>query len=277
MSPRHAGIITQVSRGMRLGGKLLQGLLLAWFVFPQLKLLERRELVERWCREVLDVLNVRLILHGEVPPQRVSSIFFVANHISWLDILVLNSIRQVRFVAKAELRSWPIIGALAKRTGTFFLQRKSMTQLSRLTRSLTSALRRGDCVAVFPEGTTTDGTSVRSFHSGLFEAPVIAGSLIWPIALRYVVSDGRPDTPLAFVGDESLVASIFKHLKQATITVHVSFAVPFESAGESRQDLCLRSHRTIEACLSRTPLFVGDGSDSWKLSAGQFFPPVSAA
>ena len=262
---------------MSLGGKLLKGLLLVWVVFPRLKPIEREALVEQWSREVLDVLNIRLVLHGELPPHRVSSVFFVSNHISWIDILILNAVRQVRFVAKAEVRSWPIIGQLAEETGTFFLRRNSPTELSHQTRSLTAALRRGDCIAVFPEGTTTDGTSVRSFHSGLFEAPVLAGSLIWPIALRYADSDGSPDPSLGFVGDESLVASIFKLLNRPTIAVHVSFAVPFESTGGSRHALCLRSHRAIEACLTGTPKFLDRGNHGWTPSAEDSFPPVPAA
>ena len=277
MSTARTGLLTRTERGIRLGGKLLKGLLLVRFVFPQLKPNEREALVEQWSREVLDVLNIRLVLHGELPPHRVSSIFFVANHISWIDILVLNAVRQVRFVAKAEVQSWPIIGQLARRTGTFFLQRNSPTEVGRLTRSLTSALRRGDCVAVFPEGTTTDGSSLRSFHSGLFEAPVLAGSLTWPITLRYVDSHGNPDTSLSFVGDESLVASIINLLKRATITVHIHFAVPFESSEGSRQDLCLKSHRAIEACLFDAPLLLDRGKDGWKPSADDSYPTVPAA
>lgn len=269
--------LTPLGRGIRLGLKLIKGLLLVWFVFPQLRKSARSALIEQWSREVIDVLNIRLMFHGELPPQRVSSIFFVANHISWIDILVLNAIRQVRFVAKTEVRSWPIIGPLARRTDTFFLRRNSPTELGRLVKSLTSALRKGDCVAVFPEGTTTDGTSVLFFHSGLFEAPILAGSLIWPIALRYVDSDGYPDPSLAFVGDESLVASIFKLLSRATIGVHVGIANPFESAGESRQDLCLRSHRAIEACLSGTSFLLDQGKDHGEPSADDSFRTAPAA
>ena len=94
--------LTQLQRGSRLVLKLLQGLLLIGCVFPHLRPSERDAIIESWCREVLDVLSVRVNLRGETPPEKVSSVLFVANHVSWMDILVMNACRRVRFVARAE-------------------------------------------------------------------------------------------------------------------------------------------------------------------------------
>ncbi len=80
-------------------------------------------IIKSWCREVLDVLSVRVNLRGETPPGKVSSVLFVANHVSWMDILVMNACRRVRFVAKAEVRQWPLVGWTAIRTGTNISQK----------------------------------------------------------------------------------------------------------------------------------------------------------
>jgi hypothetical protein len=101
-NPR-TGCLTQLQRGSRLVLKLLKGLLLIGCVFPQLRPSERDVIIESWCREVLDVLSVRVNLRGETPPGKVSSVLFVANHVSWIDILVMNACRRVRFVAKSAV------------------------------------------------------------------------------------------------------------------------------------------------------------------------------
>ncbi len=134
-SPRTSRL-TQLKRGGRLVLKLLEGLLLIRGVFPHIQPSERDRIIECWCREVLDVLSIRLILRGETPPGRVSSVLFVANHVSWMDILVINACRRVRFVAKTEVRQWPLVGWMAARTGTLFLKRTSPHDLARVTKGV---------------------------------------------------------------------------------------------------------------------------------------------
>jgi 1-acyl-sn-glycerol-3-phosphate acyltransferase len=135
----------------------------------------------------------RLSLHGDTPPANVSSVLFVGNHVSWLDSLVINACRRVRFVAKGEVRRWSLIGWLAARTGTVFLKRGSSRGLAGVAKRMRAILRRGQCVACFPEGTTTNSKSVNTFHSGLFESAVQAEALLWPIAIQYVRDDGVID------------------------------------------------------------------------------------
>jgi 1-acyl-sn-glycerol-3-phosphate acyltransferase len=254
MSGPRAGCLTRLRRGLYLVGHLVKGLVLVSVVFPRIRPVERDRLIEQWSRGALDILSVRLSLHGDTPPANVSSILFVANHVSWLDILVINACRRVRFVAKTEVRRWPVIGWLAARTGTIFFRRASPRELARAAKRMTAFLRRGHCVTFFPEGTTTDGTSVKTFHSGLFESALQAEALIWPIAIQYLRPDGVRDREIAFVGDQSLVSSIAGILGRPATDARLVFTSPIESATGDRRFLASRCREVIEQSLVGTPL-----------------------
>jgi 1-acyl-sn-glycerol-3-phosphate acyltransferase len=219
-------------------------------VFFRLEPARQDLLIERWCREVLNVLSIRLTMLGQTPPGKVSSVLFVANHISWLDILILNAGRRLRFVAKAEVRGWPLIGWMAARTDTLFLKRANPSQLARIVETAATRLRRGDCVAYFPEGTTTDGTSVQVFHSGLFEAAIAAQARIWPVGISYRRDDGLIDTDIAFLGSQSLVSSILNVLARQATQARLSFASPVESSAGDRRRLTDWCQRAVEQCLA---------------------------
>ncbi|MCS6896339.1 MAG: 1-acyl-sn-glycerol-3-phosphate acyltransferase, partial [Nitrospira sp.] len=187
------GCLTRIHRGIRLAGKLVEAVILIWVIFPRSESSSRDGMVERWCRQVLDILQIHLTVHGEAPRGRNSSPLFVANHISWIDVLLLHSCRRMRFVAKREVECWPLIGYLAAGTGTWFFKRTSPHELARVMQAAATALKEGDCVAFFPEGTTTDGTAVHAFHSGLFEAAIKAKARIQPVCIRYEQTDGTTD------------------------------------------------------------------------------------
>lgn len=242
--------MTRLIRGSRLCAKLLEACFLVGLVFPRLRPHERDRLIERWCRDVLRTLSLRLVLQGERPPAGVSSVLFVANHVSWLDILVLNACRRMRFVAKADLRRWPIVGWLATKTRTLFLRRTSTRELARITKAVGAALRHGQCVTLFPEGTTTDGSATQPFHSGLFEAAVSAEALVWPVALFYQGPDGSPARDIAFIGDQSLLSSVWKVLAKANLTVHVTFTEPLRGATGDRRELATCCRRAIDGSLA---------------------------
>lgn len=266
------GRLTQLTRGARLVGKLIEGLFLVGAVMPTVRPHDRDEIIEQWCREVLEALSIRLVFQGERPPEKVSSVLFVANHVSWMDILVINACRRAHFVAKAEVRQWPLVGWMAARTGTLFLKRTSLHELARATREVTASLRHGRCVALFPEGTTTDGTSVRTFHSGLFESAIHAEALIWPVAIQYRRHDGRHDADIAFVGDQTLVASIRAVLARPMTQARLSFAAPINSSTGKRRELTAWSRQAIERRLvSRSPMAPPHTEED------DTFPPLSAA
>jgi 1-acyl-sn-glycerol-3-phosphate acyltransferase len=269
--------LTQLSRGIRLIGKLSKGLVLIWFVFPRINPVQRDGIIERWCREVLEVLAIRLTLHGDTPPGRVSSVLFVANHVSWLDILVINACRRVRFVAKTEVRQWPLIGWMAAQTGTLFLKRSSLRELGRVTEGMSALLRRGDCVALFPEGTTTDGTSLQTFHSGLFESAIAAEALVWPVAIHYRRQNGARDCDVAFVGDQSLVCSIKNVLARPSTQAWLSFAAPLESSAGDRRALTGWCQQAIERSLAGHRQLPTCAGSLLRRPADDSFPPLTAA
>lgn len=269
------GRLTQLTRGARLVGKLIEGLFLVGAVMPVARPHERDVIIEQWCREVLDTLSIRLVFQGERPPENVSSVLFVANHVSWMDILVINACRRAHFVAKAEVRQWPLVGWMAARTGTLFLKRTSLHELARVTQGVTASLRRGQCVALFPEGTTTDGASLQAFHTGLFESAIHAEALVWPVAIQYRRQDGRHDAAIAFVGDQTLVASIRTVLTRPMTQARLSFAAPIESSAGNRRELTAWSRQAIERRLtSRSPLASPSPPQSQE---DDTFPPLSAA
>ncbi len=269
------GRLTQLRRSARLAGQLIQGLFLVGAVMPVVPPRERDAIIEQWCRDVLETLSIRLVFHGDRPPENVSSVLFVANHVSWIDILIINACRRAHFVAKAEVRQWPLVGWMAARTGTMFLKRTSLHELARVTKDVTASLRRGQCVAVFPEGTTTDGASLQTFHSGLFESAIHADALVWPVAIQYRQPDGQRDGDLAFVGDQTLVASIRAVLSRPATQARLSFASPIESSAGNRRELTAWSRQAIERGLAgRSPLAPQSPPDTRE---DDTFPPLSAA
>jgi 1-acyl-sn-glycerol-3-phosphate acyltransferase len=247
------GCLTKIGRGIRLLGKLFEAVVLVWLVFPRIRSPRHDDIIERWCRDVLDILDVRVTVHGETPAGKVPSVLFVANHISWLDILLLNACQRVRFVAKEEVRAWPLIGWIAARTGTLFLKRTSTHHLARVMQSTAASLRRGDRIAFFPEGTTTDGSSVQTFHSGLFESAIRANALIWPIGISYRRLDGTLAADIAFVGNQSLISSLLNVLSQPTTHARLSFSSPVDSSTGDRRRLTALCRIAVERSLADHP------------------------
>lgn len=244
------GRLTQLARGVRLVLKLIEGWFLVGAVLPVVQPHERDVIIEQWCRDVLKALSIRLVFDGERPPDRVSSVLFVANHVSWMDILVINACRRAHFVAKAEVRQWPLVGWMAARTGTLFLKRNNLHELASVTKAATASLQRGQCIALFPEGTTTDGAATQTFHSGLFESAIHAEALVWPVAIQYRQPDGRHDTDIAFVGDQTLVASICAVLARPQTQARLSFSTPIAGSSGNRRELTAWSRDAIERRLA---------------------------
>jgi 1-acyl-sn-glycerol-3-phosphate acyltransferase len=167
-----------LARLARLALHVLRGLAIAGFVFPAISEARRRQHIRRWSRQLLAIFNVRLHVHrarararGAAAP---AAPMIVANHISWIDPFVIDAVMPARFVAKSEIARWPLVGWLSARAGTVFIQRARRRDTARINDRVTNALRAGAVMAVFPEGTTTDGSRVLHFHSSLLQ-PAVAG------------------------------------------------------------------------------------------------------
>src|SRR5450631_3116401 len=145
-----------------------EGVVTTLFVFPLVSSARKRALVKRWSQRLLRILVVEARLHGDIGA-RGGNVLIVANHISWLDIFVLNSVHPVRFVAKSELARWPIVGAMINGAGTLFIERTQRRDTRRVNHHVARVLASGDVVAIFPEGTTTDGLDMLPFKSSLLQ------------------------------------------------------------------------------------------------------------
>jgi 1-acyl-sn-glycerol-3-phosphate acyltransferase len=182
----------------------------------------------------------------------------VANHISWLDIFVIHAHRPVRFVAKAEVRGWPVIGTLCSVTGTLFIERVKRKDAHRIRAMLVGALAEGDWIGVFPEGVTTYGDVVRHFHANLLQAAIDRGIPLQPLALRYMQADGSRSTAASYVGEQSLAESLQLILEQVSITAEVLFLEPLPTQNRSRRELARVAETAIASALElpviHTPL-----------------------
>ena len=185
---------------------IVGGLATTVFVFPWVGRGTRQRLIRRWCRQFLRMLEVEARVHWRHDGGMPGNVLIVANHISWLDIFVLLSFQPARFIAKADLRRLPVVGRLIANVGTLFIERERRRDTHTVNRHTVEALARGDVVAVFPEGTTSDGTGLLKFHSSLLQSAVDANGHVQPIAIRYRTPGGRASaTRRRYVGELSLV------------------------------------------------------------------------
>ena len=173
-------------RLFRLITHLIKGLLLSYTKLrdiPERSLTKKQhEIVRTWLHQAAEIIGVDIQVRG-TPAKK--PVFVVANHISWLDILIIASVLPVSFLSKEEVRDWPVIGTLAAKAGTLFIHRGSRDGAAQATKLMQTKLAAGHSVASFPEAKTTDGTAVHAFHPRLFAAAIETGVPIQPVALRY--------------------------------------------------------------------------------------------
>lgn len=173
-----------------------------------------------WSRMLMRLCGIRIDVLGE--PRMKGAALWVANHVSWIDIYILAGVRSVFFVAKSEIRSWPVLGWLVAKVGTVFLQRGQRHSIRQVGDEMQARFQRGEVIGLFAEGTTSDGFDVLPFHSSLFEPAVRAQVEIQPVALRFMHHGQRSDFA-AFVGDETLVANLWTLLGATGVSVEVEF------------------------------------------------------
>ena len=215
-------------------------------VFPWVSPQRRREIKRAWSRKILAILAVRLELAGPWPT---TSGLILSNHVSWLDILAINTARPAAFIAKSEVRHWPLVGWLSARNETVFLRRGSHGH-ARLVNAEIDALLTADVdVAVFPEGTTTDGTHLLNFHAALLQPAIETGRPILPVAISYHDASGRHTTAPSFVGEITLIQCLLQILACRTLTVRLTPATPIATMGRARRELANAAHQVIEAAV----------------------------
>ena len=204
--------------------------------------LERRA---RWLHgasaSVLSSLGVRIRVEGTAPARGL----VVSNHLSYLDIVLFSAAAPCFFVAKSEIENWPYFGKAARAGGTLFLERRSLASVARVRSEMTRRLALAIPLLLFPEGTSTDGSSVARFHTGLFEPAVRASVPVTPAAVRYRLVAGGSERDLCWFGDESFLPHLWKTLGARAFTAEVRFGVP--RLYSNRRDAALETHRAVVA------------------------------
>jgi 1-acyl-sn-glycerol-3-phosphate acyltransferase len=157
----------------------------------------------------------------------------------------------VRFISKAEVRDWPIFGMFAEAAGTVFLVREKKSDAMRVNQLMAGHLRAGECLALFPEGTTSDGSGLLPFFPSLFQPAVEAGAQVWPVCIRYLNGDGTPCVEAAYYGQMNLLESLRKILRLREVQAEVTFLPPIASAGLARRDLARAAEAAIRAEMGR--------------------------
>jgi 1-acyl-sn-glycerol-3-phosphate acyltransferase len=202
---------------------------------------------------VLRAFGVRLDVRGgedflTAPAGRGALV--VNNHISWLDIVAINALRPMRALAKKEIASWPVLGGLVRRGGSIFLDRERLTTLPATMASLADALRTGSLVSVTPEGTTWCGLASGRFTTATFQAAIDGGVPVRPIALRYRLADGRETSRPAFIGPESLIASIRRvaALRGLVLEIHICPEIA-PGRAENRRELAALAEAAVHSAL----------------------------
>ena len=230
--------------------QILRGLWLVCVRFGRMTQVQRRAMVQQWSVQTVRACGLQMDVRGApAPPGAGRGVLQVANHISWVDITALHAVGFCRFVSKDEVRRWPVVGTLADCAETLYLQRGSRRAAAHMLHVIADALRGGDVVAFFPEGTTSDGLSLLPFHANLLQAAISADAPVQPVALQFVDAQGRTSLSPCYIGDDSLVQSLWRTLCDDGVVVRITYG-PLQTAnGRTRQQWSNDLHATIAQML----------------------------
>ena len=224
----------------------VHGLGTVWFTFPSLDAGARRIRIRRWSRRLLHLLGVEIRMQGALAHP---DVLVVANHVSWLDIFALHAVGPVRFIAKSEIARWPLIGRLVRGVGTLFIERARRHDTHRVNREVTVALADGDIVAVFPEGTVTNGTRLLPFKGSLLQPIIDAEGRVQPVAIRYRTPAGAISLAPAY-DDVTFVHSFWRICGEPALVVELVAMAPLSAAGQQRRALAGEAEAAIRAALA---------------------------
>ena len=213
---------------------VLTGLWVAAVRLPRLQPVAQSAQVQVWSLALLGHIGIALEVRGQ--PPLLGPVLLVANHISCLDIPVMHAARHCRFVSKSDIKDWPLVGTLATAAGTLYIERSSRRDALRMVHLMRDALLAGEVLAVFPEGTTGDGLSMLPFHANLLQAALSANAKAQPVGLRFIdKASGQPSLAPSYVGDVTLLGSIWRTLLAPPMVAVVHYGEPEHAAGRDRR------------------------------------------
>ena len=230
---------------------VLRGACILSFAFPFYSHTSKHRKIQAWSLSLLEIFNIELQVQGNGflsgDPHLIAS-----NHISWLDIHVINAFQPIRFVAKSEVEHWPIFGWMAKQLGTVFIRRDSSRHARQVVEQVAQVLT-AQSICIFPEGTSTSGETVLPFKPNLFESAIVSQALVYPLSIRYLLktTGERSDAP-AFVGDMGLLESMSNVIKAHSLVAQITILTPFPRAqmqGADRRQLAVYCQESIAKTL----------------------------
>jgi len=247
--------IVRLVRWTRTLAHLAHAALILRFVYARADRQRRRAIYQGWSAKLLAILAVDARVAGPLPGARgPEQAMIAANHVSWIDVAAISSVCPTRFIAKSEIRDWPIVGWICERAGTLFIRRARRHDTVRINEMVHAALADGDCVGLFPEGTTTEGDRVLKFHSSLFEPAVANRARVHPVALRYEHLDGTLCRAAGFVGELTFAQSMGLIARQKAIVARVMFAEPIDCDGLTRREVARLAQERVATLLGLPPL-----------------------
>jgi 1-acyl-sn-glycerol-3-phosphate acyltransferase len=247
---RPTSFAARIARSTRLALHVVEGVATTLIVFPWIGLPRRRAIVRRWSIRMLRMLRVETRFRGVPEGGLPGNLLIVANHISWLDIFVLNTLQPARFVAKAELRRWPVVGWLSASVGTLFVERERRRHARSINLRAADALRLGDVIAIFPEGTTTDGMTMLPFKGSLLQPIVDAEGHVQPIAIRYRDAGGTQTVAPAYVGDTSFMTSFWRVTGEPGLVAELHLVAALPARARHRRELARAAEDAIRKVLA---------------------------
>ncbi|WP_442112373.1 lysophospholipid acyltransferase family protein [Pseudomonas sp. NUPR-001] len=239
-----------VARLLRVLLVVLLGLAMAalFSVYERLGIAASRERRQRWSqlfmRKLSNALPFKVRVVGKLPQQ---PMLWVSNHVSWTDIPLLGMLTPLSFLSKAEVRGWPVAGWLALKAGTLFIRRGG-NDSQQLRQQISQHLQQACALLIFPEGTTTDGRSLRTFHGRLLAGAIDTQVPVQPVALRYL-RNGQTDPVAPFIGDDDLLSHLMRLFTQDCAEVEIQLLPPIASAGEERAALAFKAQQAIQVAL----------------------------
>lgn len=234
-----------VWRMARVGIHLTHGAATVALRYPRADLALRLKLKQEWSNRLLTILGIEMVTQGTMTP-RVAVI--IANHTSWVDIFAINALSPAAFVCKDDVRCWPLIGWLCANTDSIFIRRGHSRAARHVADEVRAALFSGRTVAIFPEGTTTEGDTVLPFHGALLQPAIDTGYPVQPVALRYRGPDGLPTARVAYCGDLSFGASLWRICSTRGLKVELA-TLPLIETGEVRRNALADTSRA-QICAS---------------------------
>lgn len=220
------------------------------FAWPRADAARRHEIAVGWAQDLLSILAIRVRCEGRPPPHGRHGALIASNHVSWADIFAIASLRHTRFIAKSEIRDWPVAGWICERAGTIFIRRARRHDTARINDLVHAALVEGDCVGLFPEGTTTEGDRLLKFHSSLFEPAVANAAHVYPAAIRYEHPDGTLCRAAAYVGEISFVQSLGLVIRQRETVARITFGERIPPDGRTRREVAAHAFERVASLLS---------------------------